>query len=193
MQHSIECSMSYLIPHILAACCFRSVKLKVVQVMKLTCVRCILCKNAIDICGIDVERILLISYFCVTILFVTVCRLSEIVVPPRIVRELSWVCNYWPEDMPYPYTSSDRSTLDRPEIQRYCLMGVKDSFTDFHIDFGGTSVWYHVLRVSIVSCTYHLFQIDLQALICFNLHDVSAELSSVALMNFTERPKVYAL
>jgi len=28
-------------------------------------------------------------------------------------------------------------------------MGVKDSFTDFHIDFGGTSVWYHVLRVSI--------------------------------------------
>ncbi|XP_077861724.1 lysine-specific demethylase 7B-like [Saccoglossus kowalevskii] len=25
-------------------------------------------------------------------------------------------------------------------------MGVKDSYTDFHIDFGGTSVWYHVLR-----------------------------------------------
>jgi len=73
-------------------------------------------------------------------------------VPPRIVREMSWVCNYWPENVPYPYTSSNRSTLsavDRPEIQRYCLMGVKDSFTDFHIDFGGTSVWYHVLRVSV--------------------------------------------
>ncbi|KAF3860411.1 hypothetical protein F7725_000666 [Dissostichus mawsoni] len=27
---------------------------------------------------------------------------------------------------------------------KYCLMGVKDSYTDFHIDFGGTSVWYHV-------------------------------------------------
>lgn len=25
-------------------------------------------------------------------------------------------------------------------------MSVKDSYTDFHIDFGGTSVWYHVLR-----------------------------------------------
>ena len=77
--------------------------------------------------------------------------------PPRIVREMSWVCNYWPEDVPYPYTSSDRlllSALDRPEIQRYCLMGVKDSFTDFHIDFGGTSVWYHVLRVSIVYDKY---------------------------------------
>jgi len=82
-------------------------------------------------------------------------RLSKVVVPPRIVREMSWVCNYWPENMPYPYTSSDRSTLsalDRPEIQRYCLMSVKDSFTDFHIDFGGTSVWYHVLRVSVVKC-----------------------------------------
>uniref|UniRef100_A0AAY5EVF9 JmjC domain-containing protein n=1 Tax=Electrophorus electricus TaxID=8005 RepID=A0AAY5EVF9_ELEEL len=25
-------------------------------------------------------------------------------------------------------------------------MSVKGCFTDFHIDFGGTSVWYHVLR-----------------------------------------------
>lgn len=25
-------------------------------------------------------------------------------------------------------------------------MSVKDSYTDFHIDFGGTSVWYHILR-----------------------------------------------
>lgn len=29
---------------------------------------------------------------------------------------------------------------------RYCLMSVQDCFTDFHIDFGGTSVWYHILR-----------------------------------------------
>ena len=33
-------------------------------------------------------------------------------------------------------------------MQKYCLMGVQDSYTDFHVDFGGTSVWYHVLRVS---------------------------------------------
>lgn len=25
-------------------------------------------------------------------------------------------------------------------------MSVKGCFTDFHIDFGGTSVWYHVFR-----------------------------------------------
>ena len=31
-------------------------------------------------------------------------------------------------------------------VIRYCLMSVAGCFTDFHIDFGGTSVWYHVLR-----------------------------------------------
>lgn len=27
----------------------------------------------------------------------------------------------------------------------YALMSPKDSFTDFHIDFGGSSVWYHLI------------------------------------------------
>ncbi|XP_054936692.1 lysine-specific demethylase 2B [Physeter macrocephalus] len=31
-------------------------------------------------------------------------------------------------------------------VPLYCLMSVKGCFTDFHIDFGGTSVWYHVFR-----------------------------------------------
>ncbi|XP_043112585.1 lysine-specific demethylase 2B-like isoform X1 [Puntigrus tetrazona] len=31
-------------------------------------------------------------------------------------------------------------------FSRYCLMSVKGCFTDFHIDFGGTSVWYHVFK-----------------------------------------------
>lgn len=64
-------------------------------------------------------------------------RLSNLVETPKIVRKLSWVENLWPEE----------SVFERPNVQKYCLMGVKDSYTDFHIDFGGTSVWYHVLRV----------------------------------------------
>lgn len=36
---------------------------------------------------------------------------------------------------------------------RYCLMSVKGCYTDFHIDFGGTSVWYHVFKGSKVSPT----------------------------------------
>lgn len=72
-------------------------------------------------------------------------RLSEFVSPPSIVRELSWVSNYFPEQLP------EDCTYTRPEVQKYCLMGVRDSFTDFHVDFGGTSVWYHILRVRSVS------------------------------------------
>lgn len=67
----------------------------------------------------------------------TCFRLSNLVETPKIVRKLSWVENLWPEE----------SVFERPNVQKYCLMGVKDSYTDFHIDFGGTSVWYHVLRV----------------------------------------------
>ena len=44
----------------------------------------------------------------------------------------------------------------KPLVQKYCLMGVKNSYTDFHVDFGGTSVWYHVLKVSEVKRAYLL-------------------------------------
>ncbi|GFN93455.1 lysine-specific demethylase 7b-like, partial [Plakobranchus ocellatus] len=67
-------------------------------------------------------------------------KLSDFVNPPSIIRQISWARNVWPEQLP------EDCTLARPEVQKYCLMGVKDSFTDFHIDFGGTSVWYHVLK-----------------------------------------------
>lgn len=33
-----------------------------------------------------------------------------------------------------------------PKVQNYCLMSVAKCYTDFHIDFSGTSVWYHVLK-----------------------------------------------
>ena len=32
------------------------------------------------------------------------------------------------------------------QVQYYCLMSVAGSYTDFHVDFGGSSVWYHVLK-----------------------------------------------
>ncbi|XP_053321260.1 lysine-specific demethylase 7A [Spea bombifrons] len=62
-------------------------------------------------------------------------KMAELVKVPDIGKKLSWVENYWPDD----------SVFTKPFVQKYCLMGVKDSYTDFHIDFGGTSVWYHVL------------------------------------------------
>ncbi|XP_061108186.1 lysine-specific demethylase 7B isoform X2 [Conger conger] len=62
-------------------------------------------------------------------------KMAELVEVPDIAQKMSWVENYWPDDSFFP----------KPFVQKYCLMGVKDSYTDFHIDFGGTSVWYHVL------------------------------------------------
>ncbi|KAF2345064.1 JmjC domain [Trinorchestia longiramus] len=66
-------------------------------------------------------------------------RLSQLVEPPSIVRKLCWVNTAWPSDPPPP------PPLTRPTVSKYCLIGVENSYTDFHIDFGGTSVWYHVL------------------------------------------------
>lgn len=63
--------------------------------------------------------------------------MSQLVEVPDVAQKMSWVENYWPDDSFFP----------KPFVQKYCLMGVKDSYTDFHIDFGGTSVWYHVLWV----------------------------------------------
>uniref|UniRef100_A0A8C1FBS9 Lysine-specific demethylase 7A n=1 Tax=Cyprinus carpio carpio TaxID=630221 RepID=A0A8C1FBS9_CYPCA len=64
-------------------------------------------------------------------------KMSNLVEVPEIARKMSWVENYWPDDSFFP----------KPFVQKYCLMGMKNSYTDFHIDFGGTSVWYHVLWV----------------------------------------------
>ncbi|XP_054880321.1 lysine-specific demethylase phf2 isoform X3 [Poeciliopsis prolifica] len=63
-------------------------------------------------------------------------RMSSVVESPQIVRRLSWVENYWPDD----------ALLGKPKVTKYCLICVKDSYTDFHIECGGASVWYHVLK-----------------------------------------------
>jgi hypothetical protein len=56
---------------------------------------------------------------------------------PYFVRSLDWIDSIWPLDR--------RARGDYPKVQKYCLAGMAGSYTDFHIDFGGTSVWYHVL------------------------------------------------
>ena len=95
-----------------------------------------------------------------------VCRLSELVSPPNVVREMDWINRHWPDSLPENSPHSKPQVLlpllpRTPcvalpvsllsvcvKVQKYCLMSVKDSYTDFHVDFGGTSVWYHILRVS---------------------------------------------
>lgn len=54
--------------------------------------------------------------------------------PPRIVRKLSWVDQYWP-NVPF-----------KPLLSKYCFISMENSYTNFHIDIGGASAWYHVIQ-----------------------------------------------
>ena len=56
---------------------------------------------------------------------------------PRLVRMIDWIDAHW--------NQARRARADYPAVQKYCLAGMGGSYTDFHIDFGGTSVWYHVV------------------------------------------------
>uniref|UniRef100_A0A8C9QXX4 Lysine demethylase 2A n=1 Tax=Scleropages formosus TaxID=113540 RepID=A0A8C9QXX4_SCLFO len=64
------------------------------------------------------------------------------------VDAIDWVDNMWPRHLKERQRDSTNAIIEMqyPKVQKYCLMSVEGCFTDFHIDFGGTSVWYHVLR-----------------------------------------------
>jgi F-box and leucine-rich repeat protein 10/11 len=61
--------------------------------------------------------------------------LGKLLRRPKIVRDLDLQDAVWPE--------TDRN---RKAVKFYVLMSVADCYTDFHIDFGGSSVYYHILK-----------------------------------------------
>ncbi|KAK1800159.1 hypothetical protein P4O66_000196 [Electrophorus voltai] len=75
-------------------------------------------------------------------------KLENLIQRPTVVDLVDWVDNMWPVHLKEKQTEATNiiSEMKYPKVQRYCLMSVKGCFTDFHIDFGGTSVWYHVFR-----------------------------------------------
>ena len=68
--------------------------------------------------------------------------LRSIVQSPAFVRDLDWIDRAWPAAL--------RAVGDYPRVQYYCLTSTGGCYTDFHVDFGGTSVWYHVVTGSKV-------------------------------------------
>jgi F-box and leucine-rich repeat protein 10/11 len=65
-------------------------------------------------------------------------KLGRLLRRPRVVRELDLQDAVWP-----------REEVEKglwPKVQYYCLMSVKDAYTDFHVDFGGSSVFYHIVK-----------------------------------------------
>ena len=69
---------------------------------------------------------------------VSMSKLGRLIRRPKIVRDLDLQDSVWPQD--------PLAKKDFPKVQFYCLMSVADCFTDFHIDFGGSSVFYHILK-----------------------------------------------
>lgn len=65
-------------------------------------------------------------------------RLGRLIRRPQIVRDLDLQDSVWPQELV--------ARGEYPRVQLYCLMSVADCFTDFHIDFGGSSVFYHILK-----------------------------------------------
>jgi len=59
--------------------------------------------------------------------------LAAMVKSPQFVRSIDWIDAAWPDES------------SKPQTQYYCLTSTAGCYTDFHVDFGGTSVWYHVL------------------------------------------------
>ncbi|KAL4640613.1 lysine-specific demethylase 2A-like isoform X1 [Arapaima gigas] len=75
-------------------------------------------------------------------------KLENLVKRPNTVDMIDWVDNMWPRHLKERQRDSTNAIIDMqyPKVQKYCLMSVQGCYTDFHIDFGGTSVWYHILR-----------------------------------------------
>ncbi|XP_041826083.1 lysine-specific demethylase 2B isoform X2 [Melanotaenia boesemani] len=75
-------------------------------------------------------------------------KLENLIKRPTVVDQVDWVDNMWPSALKQSQTEATNviSEMKYPKVQRYCLMSVKGCYTDFHIDFGGTSVWYHVFK-----------------------------------------------
>ncbi len=62
-------------------------------------------------------------------------ELGQSIKRPKYVEDVDLVDKVWPQEL----------KMEKPMVQKYCLMGVEKSFTDFHLDFAGTSVYYTVL------------------------------------------------
>lgn len=65
-------------------------------------------------------------------------RIGRLIRRPKVVRDLDLEDEVWDAEA--------RANQKKRPVQYYCLMSVADSYTDFHIDFGGSSVYYHILK-----------------------------------------------
>lgn len=133
--------------------------------------------------------------------------LNDLVRSPQIVRDVDWIDHAWPaEQKPrthnstgsgHPQKNSTKSTkkvskgnhsLEYPVVQYYCLTSAAGSYTDFHIDFGGSSVWYHVVRGQKIFCVAPPTRHNLKVYEEWLCHPNQANLFLPDLLNETKEP-----
>jgi len=74
-------------------------------------------------------------------------KLSQHVIPPKIVREIDWIDKVWPSHLRETKVLKSSNMPENqtfPCVQKYIIMAVEDCWTEFHIEMGGASSWYHV-------------------------------------------------
>lgn len=61
-------------------------------------------------------------------------KLDNYVQSPKIVRSIDWVDVVWPKSLKEAQVEGTNSLDDMmyPKVKKYCLMSVKNCFTDFH-------------------------------------------------------------
>ncbi|OLL24071.1 JmjC domain-containing histone demethylation protein 1 [Neolecta irregularis DAH-3] len=64
--------------------------------------------------------------------------LAKVITRPKFVRDMDLVDKVWPSRL--------LKIGDYPHVKLYCLMSVQDCYTDFHVDFAGSSVFYHIIN-----------------------------------------------
>jgi F-box and leucine-rich repeat protein 10/11 len=64
--------------------------------------------------------------------------LSEYISSLQLVNNLDWIDQAWPNKWKH-------NKLKYPVVQYYLKTSANGSFMNFHIDFGVTSVWYHII------------------------------------------------
>jgi len=60
---------------------------------------------------------------------------------PSLVREVGWA-----QTLLTTTTASSQKSPPYKPVEKYILFSMAHSFTDFHIDFGGSSVFYHLVK-----------------------------------------------
>ena len=85
------------------------------------------------------RRVELMGQLNVISMEVSHTELGSMVKTPTAVREIDWIDTVWK-------ARGGEHKYNYPKVQLYCLMGTGGAYTDFHVDFGGTSVWYHIVH-----------------------------------------------